>query len=39
MKENKKDYYIFLGDSKVDVSEKVYKDIGKKPIERIILIG
>lgn len=25
MKENKKDYYIFLGDSKVDVSEKVYK--------------
>ena len=25
MKENKKDYYIFLGDSKVDVSEKAYK--------------
>src|SRR5699024_5654790 len=25
MKENKKNYYIFLGDSKVDVSEKVYK--------------
>lgn len=25
MKENKKDYYIFLEDSKVDVSEKVYK--------------
>ena len=25
MKENKKDYYIFLGDTKVDVSEKVYK--------------
>jgi RNA polymerase sigma factor (sigma-70 family) len=25
MKENKKNYYIFLGDKKVDVSEKVYK--------------
>lgn len=25
MKENKKNYYIFLGDTKVDVSEKVYK--------------
>ena len=25
MKENKKNYYIFLGDTKVDVSEEVYK--------------
>ena len=25
MKENKKDYYIFIGDLKVDVSEEVYK--------------
>ena len=25
MKENKKNYYIFLGDKKVDVSKKVYK--------------
>ena len=25
MKENKKNYYIFFGDKKVDVSEKVYK--------------
>jgi len=25
MKEDKKDYYLFLGDSKVEVSEKVYK--------------
>ena len=25
MKENKKDYYIFIGDLKVDVSEELYK--------------
>ena len=25
MKENKKNYYIFLGDTKVDVSEELYK--------------
>ena len=25
MKENKKNYYLFVGDKKIDVSEKVYK--------------
>lgn len=26
MKENKKNYYLFIGDEKVDVSEKIYKE-------------
>ena len=26
MKENKKNYYLFVGDKKIDVSEKIYKE-------------